>query len=94
MCGCVEVIRQTEHRSRIDRHCNASEFIGDIDFPRGMTFSELRSLSIYQKNKHKILKGEIYISQFNKYEGDVYTWNCKKDIFKILCKYNLLPCSC
>jgi hypothetical protein len=95
MCSCITVIRQSEHRSKKERYCGLSEHVGEVDFPRGkLSFSEIKSLVIYQRNKRKIMPGDIYVSQFNKYEGETYTWLAKKDIYNLLCKHDLFPCVC
>lgn len=95
MCSCVLVINQTEHVSRKERNCMISEFIEDLEFERDkLSFTELRALATYQRNGRKIMPKEKYIRQFNKSEGDVYEWIAKKDIFDIICKYGLMPCSC
>ena len=85
------IIKQTEPRARKDYSCNLAESAGEIDWPTGMTFSEIRSLVIYQNKGRKILKGEIYICQFNEWEGQVYQFKMDKSIFEIFCKYRLFP---
>ncbi len=87
----VQVIKQTEQRARRVYSCGLAEDFGEVQFPSGMTFSERRALVRYRQKKRKILKGEIYVRQFNKYEGDVYTWVADRDLFKIFCKYDLFP---
>jgi len=95
MCSCVFVIKQTEHVSRKERDCMINEFIGDTEFERDkLSFSELRALVVYERNKRKIKPGDKYIRQFNKMGGLIYEWIAKKDIFDIICKYDLMPCSC
>lgn len=86
----VQVIHQGVHKARKTYECGLAEFFGDVEFPRGMKFSEIRQLVVYRRSRKKILKGDTYIRQFNIYEGDTYTWRANKAIFDIFCKYDLL----
>lgn len=81
---------QVIHRARRSYDCDLAGFVGDVNFPRGMKFSEIRQLIIYQRNRRKILKGDTYVRQFNILEGDTYTWRANKAIWDIFCKYDLL----
>lgn len=61
---------------------------------RRITFSEGRILVSYrngQKNGGVIEKGDRYVRQFNNYDGDVYTWRMKEELYNIACKYDLFP---
>jgi len=88
----VECIRSTVSRSKKERYCDLSEHVGNIDFPRGkLSFTELRTLSIYHRNKRRIMLGDLYVSQFNKYQGDHYTWRAHKGIYDLLNRHGLFP---
>lgn len=86
----VTVICQTTHKARKAFVCGLAEHAGEVHWPRGMAFSELRSLVTYQRNKRRVVPGDTYVRQFNEYEGDTYVWKARKDIFEIFCKYGLL----
>lgn len=88
----VECIRSSVSRSKIERPCDLSEHVGNIDFPRDvLSFGEIRILVSYHRNKRRIMPGELYVRQFNKYEGDAYTWIAHKGIFDLLCRHKLFP---
>ena len=87
----VTVIRQTQPKARKEYFCDLAEYVGEINWPEGMTFSELRALSIYEKKGRKILKGEKYVCQFNKHDGLVYQFKMSMEIFLLFCKYDLFP---
>lgn len=63
--------------------------------PRGhLTMSEARYL-VQVRNKtikpHKILPGQMYRRQFNKYEGSAYVFRTKEEFYQLCVKYNLWP---
>lgn len=87
----ARVISQTEQKARKDYVCDLGETVGDTEFPKGMTFAERRILVRYQQKRRRILKGEMYIRQFNELEGDTYTFIMDKGMYEIFCKYDLFP---
>lgn len=88
----VESIRSSVMRSKIQRYCDLSEHVGNIDFPEGkLSFAERRILITYERNNRRIMPGELYVNQFNKYEGDTYTWRAHKGIYDLLCKHGIFP---
>lgn len=59
-----------------------------------ITFAEGRILVKYRKDRkagNRIYPGQLYQRQFNKYDGQVYYWRMKKDLYDIACKYELFP---
>lgn len=95
MCSCITVIHSSTQKAKKEYECGLAEHVGEVEFPRGkMKFGEIRSLVIYHRNKRRIKPGDLYVRQFNEYEGDTYTWRGKKDIYDLLCKYDLFPCVC
>jgi hypothetical protein len=100
----VEVISSTEHKAKKVYNDDCWEFIsewigegcpvGTIKKPEKITFSEARMLVKYRrdyKSAGKIQIGQVYVRQFNKYEGDAYTWRAKKELYELACKYDLFP---
>ncbi len=87
----AEVLHQSITKARKQYDCDLAWFIYDIEFSHcKMSFSELRILAEYKINNKKIMKGDIYIRQFNKKDGDVFTFRAKKDVWDLLNKYDLL----
>lgn len=87
----VEVIQQTEPTARKEHECHACRWIIERDGRR----PDLGSFSNYRKwieardNGFKILPGQKYIRQTNKYEGVIYTWKAIPAIHQICCDLNL-----
>ncbi len=87
----VEVLHDSTQKARKQYNCDLAWFINDIEFEPGkLSFSELRTLAEYKANNKKILKGDFYVRQFNKQEGDTYTFRAKKDVWDLLAKHDLL----
>ena len=87
----VEVIHSSEPIARKDYPCEASYFIregGTLDY---MTFSEKRVFARAKSQAFKIIKGQKYMRQFNKYEGDTYTFRAIPEVHSICAKYDLYP---
>jgi hypothetical protein len=59
-----------------------------------LTFKEARYLVLVRNRSitpHKILPGQVYISQFNKMDGYTYTFRTKIEFYDLCRKYNLWP---
>ena len=57
-------------------------------------FSELRMAVKFRNDRKagaKINIGDEYVRQFNKYDGDAYTWRTKKVFYEWFVKYDLFP---
>lgn len=97
----VECIQSTTQKARKVYNDDGWEFIKqwmddgcwvEKGYPKP-TFSELRVL-VMHKNKPRPFKieiGEIYERQFNKMDGDVYTYRMNKQLFEIAAKFDLFP---
>ena len=86
----IEVLSESKPKARKNYDCMASEFIlnNGVD-GMGFTRPELRSISKARKNGYKILKGEIYMRQNNKFDGELYTFKAIPAIAEICFKYDL-----
>ena len=55
-----------------------------------VSFADKRTLVSAKNNMpHKIQVGQLYERQFNKMDGQVYTWRTKKVFYDIIIKYDL-----
>ena len=87
----VEIIHESEPIARKEYSCMACAFLFELDDPceLGLTFKEKREVVKARQKKCKILKGEKYIRQFNKADGDTYSFRAIPAIHKICLKYDL-----
>lgn len=100
----VQLIAAQARKARKDRHDDSAEFIIEAmeyirigKFPgrhvgapwQKMSFSELRSIARLKANNWRIVKGQLYIKQFNKQQGQYYTFYTLPDILRICVKYKL-----
>lgn len=102
----IEVIRNTTQKAAKEYYDDGWEAIsewinggchvwGKTVGTRGhLTFSDARYL-VQIRNRtivpHKILPGQRYRSQFNKYEGQTYKWRTKEEFYQLCVKYDLWP---
>lgn len=98
MCTCVEVINHGQFVARkkysddgwedVFNWVDAGMWTGDKP---ELTFEEKLSIACMVKtgSRHIIEKGELYIRQFNKMEGDTYTWRTKKVFYDLIVRYDL-----
>lgn len=95
----IKVINHAEHIARKEYRDDGWEWFSEwINYgchtgDKKLTFSEGRAI-IKARDSEKpymIKPGDKYVSQFNKYEGSVYTWRMKFDLYEIACKYNIFP---
>lgn len=56
-----------------------------------VSFSDYRTIVKWKNdiNNFLILPGMIYERQFNKMDGEAYTFKMRKDMYDIFCKYDL-----
>lgn len=92
----VQVINSTNVKSaRKNHNCSACEWLlyggsfQDLADNYPLTYAEKRELVKAKQNKYEIQKGEPYLKQFNKNEGQVYYFKSIPAIHQICCKYNL-----
>ena len=103
MCTCVCVIHRKVTKAKKEYNDDGWEWIkewiddgccvGTYRKPQKITFAEGRIL-VAHRNKpkpHKILPGEVYQHQFNKMDGDTYTFRMNQKLYEIACKYDLFP---
>jgi len=86
----IEMLSNNTLVARKEYCCDASDWLlneGINGF--GFSFAELREIVIARRNGWKIKKGEKYIRQRGKYDGDLYTFKAIPAIHKICLKYNL-----
>jgi hypothetical protein len=98
----IEIINRATYKARKEYRDDAWEFIREwissgcpvYYGKKHLEFKEARLLVYYKNNPKiasKILPGQQYERQFNKYDGEVYTWRTKKEFFDLACKYDLFP---
>lgn len=93
----VEIIKETFPVARKQYVNEGYEWIINLNDVSHLkpkpSFAELRLMvSIIRKHKFKkIEKGEKYIKQVNKYDGDVYIYWSNIECHKLCCKYDLFP---
>lgn len=99
----VELIASESRKARKDRNDDSSEFIieamdliragyfygGTIGAKKKIKFSELRAIAQLKANNWKIKKGQIYVKQFCKQEGRLYSFYTLPHILRICIKYKL-----
>lgn len=88
----IEVIYEQTVTARKDHRCMACEFLLQVHNLHGrLTPEEERAVSRAWADGWKIKKGQEYIRQVNKHEGDVYTFKARPDIHGICLKYDFYP---
>lgn len=86
----IEIIHESQPVARKDYHCNACDFLFEIDpCELGLAFSEKREVVKARQKGYKILKGEKYIRQFNKDGGNTWTFRAIPAIHDICVSHNL-----
>jgi len=103
MSEYIEVISSKIVTARKEYYDDAWEFISDFIhdgcdtslYPdKPLSFSEKRALVYYRNNRRegaRIMPGQLYKRQFNKYEGEAYTFRTKQLFFELCCRYELFP---
>jgi len=92
----VENISTTLQKAKKDYRDDSAEFIIEcLPYMREgrykLSFSEWRSIARLKANNWKILKGQLYERQFNKMDGDSYTFRTLPDIGKLCSKHDIYP---
>ena len=85
-----ELISERKPIARKDHDCMACEFIfseGVNGF--GYSFQELRIIAKAKKNMCKIKKGDKYINQTMRYEGELYTFKAIPEMHLICLNHDL-----
>jgi len=86
----IRVLSESEPVARKEHDCMASEFIlADGVNGFGYSFADLRIIAKAKKNKFKIIKGQKYIRQNNKFDGELYTFKAIPEMHQICLNYDL-----
>jgi hypothetical protein len=95
MCSCIEVLQDINVKTaRKDYPCDSSFYIKEMlsDFPKGkLTFAEKRLIVEAKRDGWKILKGQPYEKQRNKFDGIINTFRSRPGLSKICNKYEFFP---
>lgn len=69
-----------------------SEWNGYVPPKAKITFADKRLLVKWRNNYKamgRIYPGQSYVRQFNKMDGDTYTWRTKKEVYDFCSKFSL-----
>lgn len=87
----AELVRERVVKARKDHECMACVFIiesGILD-ERELSFSEFRSVVKAKRDALKIKKGQYYLSQTVRFEGELRSFKARPDIHDICIKHDL-----
>ena len=79
----------TEQVARRDYHCQASDWIFELDLKGQLSFSELRSIAKAKRDKWKIKKGDRYTKTKGKFYGEFAVFRARLDLDKICINHDL-----
>ena len=87
------VINETFPKAQKDHYCDACHFVlEDLpDLLRHLPYSSAKEIVKAKRNGYKIIKGQQYINQFNRCDGEVYTFKAIPEIHDICLDYDLYP---
>ena len=86
----IRVLSEQTPTARKEHECMASEFIYNLGINGcGYSFAELRIIAKAKRNKYKIIKGQKYIRQNNKYNGELYAFKAIPEMHEICLKHDL-----
>ena len=87
----VEVLSESMPVARKDYHCMACEWLNKSGYAtkQDLTPDEWEAYQKAESNEFKVKKGEKYVRQNNKYDGEIYTFIGIPDIDAICQKYDL-----
>ena len=89
----ITVLSESMPKARKTHRCMASEIIlGSGINGFGYSFSDLRIIVAAKKNKFKIVKGQHYLRQNNKCDGDIYTFKAIPEMHQICLDHDLYEC--
>ena len=78
-------------KKKLENKYGGYSWIDDHSKPKKVAFSDLRIIVQMRRENYAIKKGTLYRRQFNSYDGDVYTWRTREDMYQLMCKYDLFP---
>lgn len=99
----VELIKEHIRVAKKDHHDDSAEFLIEaMDWTREgslpgdkvgkhsrLKFCELRAVAKLKANGWKIKKGQTYIEQHNKQDGEIYVFRTMPEILRICIKHKL-----
>lgn len=87
----VEVLSETCPTARKEHKCGACEWLNNSGYANeeDLTNEEWEAYKLAEENNFKIKKGEKYIRQNNKFDGEIYTFKAIPAIHEICFKYDL-----
>lgn len=87
-----ELIKENKPKAQKDYNCDASAFLDGSGLLRNsgyFSFAEMREIAKAKKQNFKIKKGNYYINQRLKYDGDLITFRAIPEIHNICIKHDL-----
>ena len=85
----LTIIHQSTQKANKNYICDACNFLFSYSNYDGFTFTEKRAVVKARTNRQKILKGEMYIRQFNTDGGNTWTFRAIPEIHKICINHEL-----
>lgn len=85
------VIRVTKPVARKSYECDACIWLQEELSHQDFTISDLRQIVKARRDNWRILPGQQYIKQVQKFEGEVVVFRARPEIDAICHKYNLYP---
>ena len=88
----IEVLSNNYHKARKDYSCDACYWFSEIAgerFQIDIKLSEAKLWVKAQKDGFKIKKGQRYLRNVNKQDGELYTFRARPEIHELCVKYEL-----
>lgn len=80
----IEVLSESKPIANKEHRCDACDRLLHYGYNgTGLTMKELRSVALAKRNNWKIAKGQQYIRQNNKCDGEIYTFKAIPEIHEI-----------
>lgn len=87
----LEILSETTPVANKDHECDACEWLNNSGYANegDLTEGEWKDYQLAESNGFKVKKGEKYVKQNNKFDGDIYTFKAIPAIHNICLKYDL-----
>jgi hypothetical protein len=86
----IEIIKDSQHVARKKHRCDACDAIlQSMVYPGDFDSEDLDVLKKAEAAGWMIEKGDIYHKQVNRIDGDINTFKCRPEVFKIYLKYDM-----
>ncbi len=86
----IELLSESNPKARKDDNCMACDWIINTDLQDiPLTFADLRLIVKAGRSGWKIRKGDMYLKQPVKFEGEIRTFRAIPEIHDICIKYDL-----